>query len=1026
MSVWDEPSYDTDAVCALLKMITMADLEHPVVTAAAQVRIPDDVLIKDQIPAGILSDVFRDHPRYAKIIEPEAFRKKVGNIYETLEYFKDTDLKFGLNACYILVNEAYEGNMKWPKELKERWRTQFTKRMYHTSTYPCYISKRDSLQLMDQIDKEGTYWKHMLKYENFAEGFNHILYVNKAQSYAKLIRMAEIAGDPMPACPTSLLDFGTGWKVFRVGSMAILEHSTYAKRRAFFLTQKDIRRITQMFYSMSDMELYFGVYDRQDSTRSLYPAYRRVLKILMHALGKEHRWNEIARAADVAAGFLLAHIANDIWDKSILEHEKKIQRENLDDVLDIKKLLSEFTRVPLAEGIELSKVYKFLPCPDFNIFDSVIAQRDKHSEVNAFAEEEIEGVSVEDFKLYARYQLIRTFHAVHGIMPGSIRKDAPNRPWMEKYPHILPSEMGYKDSELIDIAGRFRYDAYTNLENPTLKDRTLAPDRVNHLKDETDLIAVGEERRNYLLSYLANPSPPVPEDVRQDLTEGSNRFDLTHLIAFKPESKKPIPRNFYMANYPVRVALSEFEENLAYYLKKKAGSFSGIGATEAWNKMNDLCGDELEHARNEYVTISFDIAGWSPRQNPRLRKIGLEKWAEAFGVPDIMSLDKIFSNGKVSYIKKGFHMQYGLKGNDLEGFLGRLNTDLHIDIMGYAIRKLREKNVLGRGAKLAVLIDDGACAIQFPRETAKDMIVEGLNFIEKVYRYFGLEISWDKTYASKKFYIFLNELFYEGIRITPGIKAFLRIRDTGDTGVGCFLRQSNKVGAMVQGAVRAGTPIHLAYFKYCWEMGRLIGKWKGSIQMNADEAVLLAFTPISYGGLGVYTHMSFLGNVEDEATGAALGHIKSIAHHDKLFCEHINKMINRDIAVRRPLDLLRAPTSYSISDPTLTDTKEIHHAEKALRLKAKNFVVLDALSVTTEDLEKWVVDTVSEWSGLRLETLEMMYNACPLAFVDGILSKFKRARTVLALLGWKKGVVLYKAYQREFKDVVAATLSAMK
>lgn len=37
-------------------------------------------------------------------------------------------------------------------------------------------------------------------------------------------------------------------------------------------------------------------------------------------------------------------------------------------------------------------------------------------------------------------------------------------------------------------------------------------------------------------------------------------------VAFKPESKKPDPRNFYSATYDIRKILSEFEENIAEYI----------------------------------------------------------------------------------------------------------------------------------------------------------------------------------------------------------------------------------------------------------------------------------------------------------------------------------------------------------------------------------------------------------------------------------------------------------------------------
>jgi hypothetical protein len=51
-------------------------------------------------------------------------------------------------------------------------------------------------------------------------------------------------------------------------------------------------------------------------------------------------------------------------------------------------------------------------------------------------------------------------------------------------------------------------------------------------------------------------------------------------VAFKPESKKPDPRNFYIYDYDGRKTFSEFEANIASILKHKLGVSSGLSITE--------------------------------------------------------------------------------------------------------------------------------------------------------------------------------------------------------------------------------------------------------------------------------------------------------------------------------------------------------------------------------------------------------------------------------------------------------------
>jgi len=436
--------------------------------------------------------------------------------------------------------------------------------------------------------------------------------------------------------------------------------------------------------------------------------------------------------------------------------------------------------------------------------------------------------------------------------------------------------------------------------------------------------------------------------------------------------------------------------------------------------------DELEATRNIVRLVSFDIKGFSPNQSPEVRRSQLASWAEVFGIDNITALDKIFTGSKVHLIKKGFHLSYTLNGNDLEGYLGRMNTDFHIDVMGYAVRKLREREVLQLGAKLAVQIDDGALQLRFPPGTPHHTQIAALEYIEAVYKYFSMEISWDKTYVSGRMYVFLNELFVDGRRMTPGVKAFLRIRHTERSEISNFLRDHNKVISMVSGALKAGAPGHVLYMRYAMELGARIQKWRGRVTFTSDEAVLIAVTPVAFGGLGAVSLLQLSANITDHAVTTSLGHMKALAFNDRFTVETIDKILNRPIKERSPLAILRAADSFSVEGPTLTDTKEQTYAEAALRSRVKNPLVAAAFETSTDSIEEWVAANFLEGNAAPRSTVDKVYAMTGLKSIDTIVAKFTRARTILTLLGFKRAAVLYKAYLREFAEVCKAMISTMK
>lgn len=1022
MSVWDEACYNTDALCAILRCTPIHDLNHPFLLKFAQFVVPDDPSLSSGFPPGVFAKSAQENPFLYRKLEPLTGSRPLNNAAAVFLQFSQHKIHFGLEAVYKVFAACVNGEVRHGTELDTEWIMNYTKSFLHLSGFASYSSPKDTKAMLETLSRTVTWNTRMLKFEQLSESFRHTIFMAKAASYAGRLRQAAQTFAKLPEAPKNLIWFGKTWHVYKFGPSLFLEREGILQNTLYILTSKDIDRLIQMLHSLSDMEMYFAVYDRLQIQGRLYDQYRVLLEDIVDVMKSTHRVNEVARAYDVAYGLLMAHIASDFWDKAIVDQTAKIKAERLDEICDIQAFVTALRRNPIAEAIELSKIYKFLPTPDFDLFNVLTEQKKKHANTNSFLDERYNSLnlSIGEFKKYQKFMMLRTYQKKHGKLPGYLRDDVPEKHWHKQYPQMKANEVPWKDVDDIDYTGAFAYEDFGTNLNPTIKDKSLAPDRFKWVATEKELNESNSDQRNYLISYLTRGDLMSPEQAMEALAYRSERWDMALLAAPKPESKKPSPRNFYMASYHPRSALSEMETSIANYLMVKPGSFAGISFTESFNKMLDMCGDDLEHHQYEYRLMSFDIKGWSPNMSPEVRRLQLDKWATAFNRPNIRALDRIFTDSEVFWIKKGVKQSYKLNGNDLEGFVGRLNTDVHIDIMGYIIRKLREANYLHVGAKLAALIDDGVCALKFPKGTAHNTMVEVVNKVADAYRYFSFEISWDKTYVSEHMYVFLNEVFYKRRKITPGVKAFLRIRIKRQKSIACFLRDHNQMQGMVRGAVQAGCPNHLAEMKYAWELGKLIHRWKGREPLRFDAAVFLSFVPVAYGGLGAVPILHMLANIADDATTTNIGHLKAIAYNDRTFANVVNQKLNKPIAAKSSLSTLRAPLAYHIDGPHLTDTKEAVLLERALHSRVRNPLVRSALDTPLSVSEQTVATIMKAMPTQRKAYAQHIYDSLPISLIDSIKNKFQRSQAIAQMLTPQDCVRVYGMYRIEFLRVIRA------
>jgi hypothetical protein len=84
--------------------------------------------------------------------------------------------------------------------------------------------------------------------------------------------------------------------------------------------------------------------------------------------------------------------------------------------------------------------------------------------------------------------------------------------------------------------------------------------------------------------------------------------------------------------------------------------------------------------------------------------------------------------------------------------------------MTYLSYCLKVKGITNSPIYLQTLIDDGISKIKvLPSE--KHRIDEMIDFIDDMYKFFSLKVSWDKTFVSRKLCMYLNEIYINKVQI---------------------------------------------------------------------------------------------------------------------------------------------------------------------------------------------------------------------------------------------------------------------
>lgn len=1033
MTTWDEPCYKTDFISTLSRWMSKDEKQIKYVLDT----FPLEINNFDGCPMKTKEELYQ--PRIFGLLFPKLSLNK-----NTLAFNSFVEISrraqhhhTGLSAVYKIARAYYENEIEYHNEIDFRWLNKVQEKVDTFDMFASLLTPKNIAKTVDSIKlpKKSQTAYTILMQSSYT--IIHLAYHWRANSMQDLVRKRRRANEPYPyVTPSSVTGVKPGKiEIYTFPGLLIYSIKSHLDDTVhnYYLTAKDVRRVSQLLRSLAKLYQYFHLMSVQQNYSGIDDSADKYMREMITIAAKTERPNEVARAFDVIFFYNVSLLANDIWNRSTEDQMKKWKEFNYEQIVSLEYVTSIASKHQAMERLDILKIYKILPCPDFCPFTGFMNMKNHHGNRNTFGKipEEFKDldlkISVEEFEKYRKMMYIHRYYKRHEMLPGRLYKFYDDNPdelglkkkALEHYPNIPIDNITLETVEFIDIKGTMAWEVSENNLPSGYADKACPPQDtdLNTIEDSYQYNSLPLRQRSFLMWYLSQSDVPNGEKLRQEFLRKNLQNQQT--AHFKPESKKPDPRNFYSAKPLFRKMHSEFEENVRRYMANDVASYIGKNPTDQSMAIKAILGMEADRERGSNFDISFDLQRFSPNYNQDAKILSYKIWEEVCPQPHITAIRESYKETELHFIHEGIHQKYTTSYPDLEGQSGTVNTAFHIDVMAYAVRKIREMKITKHPGRLAVMIDDGLLSLRMPEKHNTETIIRAIRIIDATYQYFGFKISWDKTFVSRDFAMFLNEMYYKGENITTGVKAFLKMQPTKLEDELSISAKIKGLSSMAMGCIQTGLPPTLSKSELHREILILISRNMKTMSeyklFSPDALPYFMFAPVAFGGLGI-PHMTHItSSPHADPIGSYLGTAWRMAQTMPSTAPVYQKILTQPIRTRRPIDILRGPDSLRITTRTLTESKHIQYVLEMVRSLSENRLIKPFLHI---DMPK-LADEIFKTIGANAEAIDISstYGSSPLAVIDNFLGKFKRSSTLMGMLRPRLRTRLIARYVTELRTV---------
>lgn len=1035
MTTWDEEANTLDFHSWLFRK-TPKDFE---LVEKILTKVP--IQLASPIDAGIPKNRDLQSHEAVKILFPKYGENKNPYMAEQImnfcnKYAKDK-IYTTINAIYRIFGYCWNEKMRYVKEhnFKKLFETQ-DQFVEYEAMLSNSTPKR--VKFIKEVCGLQSGMRHYYtRYMSLSSTFAHMGYFHRAASYSDLVQRAKRENSEWPIC--KFMDLGPGWNVRLFESTVCLErtYDNEAENELFFLETKSLRRLIMLLRSTAKLAVYYANAVATTNDHGPYNAWLKYMTELSSSMFACKRSNEIARAYDIAMFVYIARESSDITERSLEDQKAKFAKGSYDEIVSATKICSIVSSLGFMDAIDVLKTYKILPCPDFDSSTGFISNTKFYEQQWSFGviPKEFEHldlqISEQDFRDYQKLQVIRRYYSVNLECPGWLTQSGieyvKNNPssLLSAYPYVQPSDLKINMMNMINIKGAGDWKAWNMNEPDHYNDKSCPPQFIdmNKIQDASQFQDLKIEHRSFLGFYMSQTSVPHGDVLRWTYEKGN--YKHCQRAHFKPESKKPDPRNFFSAPPYARLMRAEFESNIARYLDVDNSSVTGKTPHDSAKLLQDLM--FTTRADTKRVFISFDLEKFSPKMPLQTSRCSNDIWMELFDQPYMSQVHKMFENTELHYIHEGIHQKYTTKFADFEGQLGKANTAFHIDLMAYTVRQLKKKKLVDGPGSLLALIDDGLLGINVPIENFKQNVRQIMEVIDAVYTFFGLRISWDKTFVSSKFSMFLNEIWYKGNRYTGGVKAFLKMQPQKVLDELSFSGRVKGLVAMAQGAVKAGLDPHIACTELFRETYILLEQHmrRNTLLKHSEPKQICMFliTPIGLGGIGLPVASTLIGTIGSTPVDVFVDQIAYIIGCFPALTNNYLPIVSQSVRSRKNAAILRAPMAIRRSGSTLTEWKHVDYVIDYVRENANSKYAKAIFSINAETTATSVLSMLPQ--SVTIEEISTAYRASMLGALDKFLGKFKRSSTLMQMMKVRARALILGRYASELARVYEETTKVL-
>jgi hypothetical protein len=998
MSVWKATCYKDDALQAVARHLRLVDLRNDFVLSLADfdVGYSGNFSLPGSIVAGNLkAQAEKDLSVIPSVVtfatRPDPDREALGKLVNSLP-----SAIFGVHGVYHFIADFWHAIFK--PELLPESEKRFVQNLVEFSYASSYRTARGSVDHAKTGIK--TYEKNVAGPKTFIRELVKIGVRASGTSYRRDIKACAYSKDPYPEVPGPKPNWLIPYEVFWWKSVLIIRHSSSDK--CYVLTRNDIDRIDKVVMGLAWMGYYLAEYavDTPEINRKMTETFMQIKEIVRDSFSRVNKFNadRVCRAFDVLLWTYVADKTSDINRDAYLRQKKKADDDKLGEIIPLDKIRDLVAGFKLREGIELLQLYKCLPQPDFDYFGAAHRQDELYRVDKPYGEdvENEETGPYEDLWKYYKFTLLKSYHKKHGVCPGVIRSELSLDGWRQSYPYVKPEVIPFREIDDIDMDFSFRYNAHGTDILDLVKDKAICPKNVDLVRTERDLAEKDVTQKNYLMDVL---SRPIPIDV-QDLLRHHDNLPNDVKAEDKPEAKKPNGRWFFEASTERRLVHSEYETSVAEYGKHTVGCMMGKSTRDKITTMNYICAPDrsLGVAGYKPLLVSFDLEKFSPAMKRETHERRDKIYAGLFGQEHLNHAADVYTKGKVHYIKKNVHHSFEKHGRDFEGFSCKSNTVYHCAVMGYSIRRLRELGLVRHAGRFGGFVDDGILRLEVPIQGYDDKVKNILRVLEQIYAMANLYISWDKTYVSSYFSVFLNEFNYGGTPITPGVRSFLKISNRGENMCPSFLDDQGMLDSTVRGAIAAGCPTHLATVCHAFNMMDLFKKWGKGGEVLGTKLAIAAYAPVNLGGFSCSSVMNLSGSTSGPTLVEAIGNLRAIAVRYNKLVPQINAIVNQKMQALPGNSKVTAPMACKREGRTLKGTRAKAVIERKLLKMLNTPVIRSLIGDVDVRLDEDMIDQLVANARVPVEIGTLVYTSSISHLVTQISGKFLRARTAFKLI----------------------------